>query len=940
MIAIKKLTKRYPGNKEDTIQDIDLTLPDTGLFFLIGKSGAGKSTFLSILGGMDFDYRGMVLVDGRSLKELNAKEREDYRFEKIAFVFQDGKAEDYETLEENLLKPLAITDLTSEEKKKRIGDALKRVGLDKRLRSRFKDLSGGEKKRVSLARALIRDCPILLLDEPMASLDPRMRKRVLAILKKESLSRLVLVITHEEKEIPRESGILSLKDGQMTWVQKAEKEKSRKRTFSYARKNFSGLPFLRSLLVSLRGRRAFLIVTIASLVISLFSISFSFLLSGSVKEAMTSSLSQYMDKGAMVVDCKEDYNATGYDLLGYNDLRVIERSFPEFVVSVSPFYLTSLNTIFMDDQRISLTYQDRYLTLDSLSLDSFLQFSLPEESPVKNDIAVDLSEVGHEEVILVLDENSLSALYLLLFREVAPYGMTEETLLSIRKRIWYEGLTLRIEANQGEWAYDLDHSYQVEDVLMDEKSYLISPKNDFSEYFVSETMQFVEVMEGDEKTFPWSVEKCYGLTLYPDRTSDFLRAFLHDERFDSTTLSVLKKEPYYVEENVSTHNRLQVYEDYLPRISLTAIERFVKDHEPLVESVSYSSPVYTYTASGFISGFQKPFFFSRDKEKLNAIMDKAYTTEENLGAFQGSLIEVEEGVLKADLLSAMEEEGLHFLSLDHSGREPLYGQKPTSMEEIAISSALAETLFGDISSALGEVLHCLTLDRTYSYKEKYRNVFSEGKLSIVGIYEGEENAILQDSLFPLCYAFGHTSLGPEDLRIDQAVIEIDPEKVESQEMEKAISRYGNYKASFPMLAMTEDIGEMMDVLSALFLSFAVLSLLTASFLLFLALYLIVGKDRRSIGILLSLGYDRREISLFYASMFFVVGFLSYLLSLALTLFAEGTLRKTLTGLLAGYGLDLFPYLVSLSTIVLVCGILSFVLSFSIRKLSPKDAFGR
>lgn len=942
MVSISGLCKKYPGNEEPTLQDVSLTLPDTGLFFLVGKSGSGKSTLLAILGAMDFDYEGRVEVDGIDLKGLSETERADFRFRNIGFAFQDGKAREEESIYENLSKPLAIGNMTAIERREKILRRLEEIGLKDRSASRFRDLSGGEKKRISLVRALLCETPIMLLDEPMASLDPPMRKAILSLLEKEARGRLILVITHEKDEIPGSAGLFCLQDGKIATL-RTPTSQGRADKKGFERRPFVGLPFLSSLLSSFWAKRRFLFVAIASLVVSLFSIIFSFLLSGGVKDALSATLTSFMKENALVVDLKEDtIGSTNYELVGYNDLLRIKREFPSFVLDVSPFYVTSLNDIFLNDQRISLSYRGRHVVLPEISLDSFLQFQTVEEAKMEKDIAVDTREIGYEEVILALDEESLTALYMMLFFEEPPYGMTEETLDDIRRRIWYEGLTLEIQASHGAWSYNLRHSYLVVDILQDESCYLLSPHSDFGEYFVSSVMQFQEVSEGEKNDSmpPWTLEKCYGLRLIPGKSGNFLSVFLKAEDFDDCTLCVLREKPYYVDSDAKTHNRIKVYRDYLSRISVSEVKAFAAANEGLVKSLCFSSPVYTYTASGFLSGFQKPFFFSKNKEKLNAVMDQASLSEENLGAFQGASIAVEKGVIKADLLSAMEQDGLRFFSLDNAGKRPRHGKAPTGIGEIALSSHLAERLFGNPSACLGESLHCLMLDRIVPHGDGYRNIFSEGSLIISGIYESEENAIFQDSLFPLCYAFQHASLTPDELRIDQAVIEVDLEKQDSLYYEKEIARFGNYKGSFPMLSMTEEIGETLEFLSRLFLGFALFSLLTAAFLLSLALHLILSKDRKGIAILLSLGYRRSEILSFYGTMGLSVGLVSLLVAYGLAWIAEGTIQTVLSGMLSHYGRDSFPYLVGLFVVLSVTLILSFALSFSIRKVSPKDAFLR
>ncbi len=102
MFEIIHLRKRYPSNKEDTLKDISLFLPSHGLFYFIGKSGAGKSTFIQLLGLVDEDYEGKILFDGKDLKEFTQDEKASYRFKDVSFVFQSYHAEDKESVKENL----------------------------------------------------------------------------------------------------------------------------------------------------------------------------------------------------------------------------------------------------------------------------------------------------------------------------------------------------------------------------------------------------------------------------------------------------------------------------------------------------------------------------------------------------------------------------------------------------------------------------------------------------------------------------------------------------------------------------------------------------------------------------------------------------------------------------------------------------------------------
>ncbi len=935
MIAIKNLVKRYKNSSESVLKGISLSFNDTGLYYLIGKSGAGKSTLLAILGGMDFDYSGEVFVDGKELKSFTEKEKADYRFESIGFVFQDFKADEDESVKANLLKALAITDLNEEEKLLRINEALKKIGLEEKLNKKFKSLSGGEKKRISLARALIRDNKILLCDEPVASLNEGLRKDVTEILLKESQRRLVIVITHDVTLIPDSAYQYELVNGKIKILKESKKSTSSPLKLGYQRKKYGGKSFLSSLFSSLISKRKFLIVTLFTLAISLFSITFSFLLSNGVSSSMKESLSAYMDDNSFVIKNRDDsYKTVDYETADYNQLLYLKNRYPDYIDNLSAFYLESFSS-FQLSQDFFLQCNNRHIEMNRLSLDSFSEALTYSEADLPGFLSIG---IGQEEVILGLKEADFKSLYLLIYQEPLAFiddEIIEETNNEIRKK----NLTLQLKADKSEWKYHLSHSFKVRGAYLSDKTSLINPSIDFSDHFVKEVLHFKTILMEEEKSpeEPWTIKRGIGLRLKKRRTADFLKAFLLDPKNDPYVLAPLISQNYYDRRDSLTHNRFLVYKDYLSKISISAINSFASSQGENVRSVSYSSPVYTYTASGYISGFKKPFFISKYKDKLNEIEDNSFKTKNNLGDFQGSLIEVPNGVIKADLFSAMDSNGLSFSSYSKDD-VPIAGYKPNDYSGIMISSSLANELFLGSDKALDESLSTLMLERTVKKGEDYLNYFSSGELKITGVIQNEKKVIYQDYLFPLSYAFSISSLQPNEIRATEAVLEVDLKKHNEDYYQRELNKIGDYQGSFPMLKMTEEIKKTLNQLSSLFLGFAFLSLISSAFLLGLSLFLIIRKEQKEIGILLSLGYYKKEIGFFFLVFSLLLGLIGFLLSLLLSLMTEKVLKSTLLDLLKDYQASLLPYLISFLTAFFLTALIGSIIRLKIAKIEPIDSF--
>src|SRR5512146_2059579 len=161
LIRVEQLQKRYPGTVE-ALRGIDLTVAEGAFLGVMGQSGSGKSTFLSILGGLCHPTSGSVTVDGIDLYGLPGEKLADFRREYLGFVFQSFNLVPYLTAVENVMLPLAVKRLASFEKRERALEVLERVGLARRAAHLPSQLSGGEQERVAIARALVNEPPLVL----------------------------------------------------------------------------------------------------------------------------------------------------------------------------------------------------------------------------------------------------------------------------------------------------------------------------------------------------------------------------------------------------------------------------------------------------------------------------------------------------------------------------------------------------------------------------------------------------------------------------------------------------------------------------------------------------------------------------------------------------------------------------------------------------------
>lgn len=219
MIEIANLTKIYNSgkpNSQTALDNVSFTVSDGELVAVIGKSGAGKSTLLNIVACLDTPTSGSVILDGEEISSASEKKRATVRMNKLGIVTQTPLLVEEISAVENVKLPLVLKKLKMSECNQKAANLLKSVGLEGKIEQTVKTLSGGEKQRVSIARALASDPKIILADEPTGNLDTENASAVFNILKNVAkLGITVIVVTHDADIAGMCDRILELSDGKL-----------------------------------------------------------------------------------------------------------------------------------------------------------------------------------------------------------------------------------------------------------------------------------------------------------------------------------------------------------------------------------------------------------------------------------------------------------------------------------------------------------------------------------------------------------------------------------------------------------------------------------------------------------------------------------------------------------------------------------------------------
>lgn len=215
MIKLTNIHKSF--GKLEVLKGIDLQINEGEFVSIVGASGAGKTTLLQIIGTLDTAHEGEVVINGINIKKLSDKELSVFRNKQLGFVFQFHQLLPEFTALENVCIPGYIAKRNTKEVETKAKELLTKLGLQDRFHHKPNELSGGEKQRVAVARALINDPKLILADEPSGSLDSENKKELHSLLRQlcDDYGLTILLVTHDSDLTKVSDRVITMQDGKI-----------------------------------------------------------------------------------------------------------------------------------------------------------------------------------------------------------------------------------------------------------------------------------------------------------------------------------------------------------------------------------------------------------------------------------------------------------------------------------------------------------------------------------------------------------------------------------------------------------------------------------------------------------------------------------------------------------------------------------------------------
>lgn len=212
----KVYTTRLGGNQVEALKNLSFSVEEGEYVAIMGESGSGKTTLLNILAALDKPTGGQVILNGKNIVDIREKEISAFRRENLGFVFQDFNLLDNFSLKDNIVLPLVLSGVDYKEMERRITPIAAQVGILDILGKYPYEVSGGQKQRAAVARALIIKPELVLADEPTGALDSKATEDLLTLFNKiNERGQTILMVTHSTKAASHARRVLFIKDGEV-----------------------------------------------------------------------------------------------------------------------------------------------------------------------------------------------------------------------------------------------------------------------------------------------------------------------------------------------------------------------------------------------------------------------------------------------------------------------------------------------------------------------------------------------------------------------------------------------------------------------------------------------------------------------------------------------------------------------------------------------------
>ena len=928
MIELKNVSKQF-GNGKYVVDKVNLILPRYGLVIINGPSGCGKTTLLNILSTL-LDFEGDVSFDGKHYQTLSEEEKEKIRNKKIGFVFQDYKLFEFEKVKDNILLSINLSSVDKEHKKiKRVKDLLSLVGLADKENELVSNLSGGEKQRVSIARALANSPTLLLADEPTGNLDEKNTELIMELIKKISTSSLVIMVSHDENITKKYADrIIKMSDGRI-YYDKYQNQSVHseylpilKLKYNDKRRNLP-FKFLFSHTVNSIKRRKWRTMFVnLSTSFGLIGVGLASTLSEIVSSNLYRSYSSIIDSDKIVIsnktpNIKKDIVSSA----SYDEVNEIAKD-NKGIKGIGVYYW-GIDNYFPNDNYICLDTSGFKKPIGNFKASSVNEFA--PLSSIRSEIyPKTVNSLQVNEVILSMPMLTIS--------EICYQLQIDRTITSLSNYISHHGVDVLLNFSNDSWGYSVEIKLSLKGFILSSNSLIYHSDPFWNEVIFENCCQFpTSEYINEMSAHPWDLKKTYYLDFSSGRDEFLINNRFSIENYD-LDFELLDKKYYpnlFADEHSNNCNRLAV----VHRTNKDDIPSYVGDYcrqaSKDVFEITYGSALgYSIYEQSLMMGFSKTTYLSSNKEYISSIIDDmSYIKYED--SFNVTLPkEIVEGHFsKSNLQGFVFEPHYNIVS----------GREPVNFQEILISLSLANRF--NLSNPINQFIYLSFPTKENLLTNGFVNRdFETVALKVVGVTDSGKLAISHKEAWSILFFQTMLGISTFDLRINNLAIRITEGK-EDLVIKRIERAFPNLVVNAPLKDVKQSVDKICGYIEIIMLVISISSVIIAALILIICNHLHFLEVKKDIGLVRCLGVKETESRKFVFAHAFTVTGISFILASAELLFVSVILSKTLASSLFIESTFVFNPL-SLVYMFLVAFFISVISSLlsarKISKIKPLD----
>ncbi len=869
MISFKNVRKKYGDIY--AIKNINLELPRYGLVSIHGPSGCGKTTLLNCISSL-LDYQGEILIDGNNISNYSEDKKDLYRLKNFGFIFQDFKLFETETVINNILFPLdTLSNARKSRKDRKCLDLLDVVGLSSLKNQPVNKLSGGEKQRAAIARALVNDPKIIFADEPTGSLDNKTSREIMAILEKVSKKALVILVSHDEEIVNEYSDIIiEMNDGEIISTHYQNKQVHEayvpisKNTESNKKPSISSNFLISHTVNSIKHKKWRTLVCNLVTSLGLVGVGLSIILSSSISSNIKKAYSSIIDNSKVVVSVDESSSIYGKYAGSYYEAKSLQEEFPDYVLDVGTVYDVDFEYFFKDNNSFYINSSTYNTLLEGFNARHINEFKWLDYENI-NIYPETVSKTEDDEIVVGLTIDMIHDICLSL--------KIERTVGGLSDYLKENSLYLCFAFENTDWQYSDEQIVRLKGFTLEKEPCLYHSNHMWNEYMFETRMRFPSSDAlSSQYIYPWTMKKIYYFHTFGN-TDDFLESVKESSNSDYYIFDIGNATYFpnlYRNVDIENRHRVLFYFNTLSNIPIRHTRYFYDACNLINHPLYASSGGYSIYPASLMMGFSKMMYFSFSETQLEETLD----ANSSLNLEMNETSYLPKGVKSGHFTKTLQD-GVSFQAFDG---KLLKGREAVTLDEIVVSSKLLNELLGNYDYESQTLYLGYTESEIINSNGKVVRDFISKKLKVTGVVESNKLAIYHRPYWTIGYFQSRLGVSAFDLLINAIAFDVKSEKDISKAINQLKKAFPQYEVTNPLNDVYEGVDEVCSYIKIALLIFSIISLTISILLLSICNYLHVLENRKEIGLARCLGVNKKESKKFLFTHSVIMCSISFILS--------------------------------------------------------------